>query len=125
MTQFTNNVNGPNYGQLNQAGRDLEVVNDDALHALHSVGRLRSALDLAPLTSTDKRLVERELDLVDRELRSPRPDRSDVAQRMSRVAEILKSAGALASAGAALLGPLGAIAGFLGPVGAAIVKSAR
>ena len=33
--------------------------------------------------------------------------------------------GALASAGAALLGPIGVIAGFLGPLGKAVVELAR
>jgi hypothetical protein len=38
---------------------------------------------------------------------------------------VLSSAGALAAAGAALLGPIGAIAGFLGPVGKAVLELTR
>ena len=127
MAHFDNRIEGSNYGTINQAGRDVNVTNVAAssLDALHAAGELRSALASLGLAPEDRRAAQQELDEVERELRRPDPDREQLAGRLRGLTQILKSAGALATAGAALFGPIGVIAGFLGPVGSAIVQAAR
>ncbi|HEY9307805.1 MAG TPA: hypothetical protein VIP82_08350, partial [Microbacterium sp.] len=49
------------------------------------------------------------------------PDKAAAAGALERLTRTLKSAGALASAGAALIGPLQAIGRWLGPIGATLL----
>ncbi|MFJ2029058.1 hypothetical protein [Streptosporangium sp. NPDC087985] len=51
-----------------------------------------------------------------------RPDRQSIATRLTRLAEALNSAGAIAAAGESLRGPLMALAGWLGALGAPIIR---
>jgi hypothetical protein len=127
VAQFNNRIDGSNHGTINQAGRDVNVTNLTAssLDALLAAGELRSALASLGLAPEDRRAAQQELDEVERELRRPDPDREQLAGRLKGLTEILKSAGALATAGAALFGPIGVIAGFLGPLGSAIAQVAR
>jgi len=52
---------------------------------------------------------------------TPLPPRAAAAGALERLTRTLKSAGALASAGAALIGPLQAIGRWLGPIGATLL----
>ncbi|MGE5691985.1 MAG: hypothetical protein ACM33B_15660 [Pseudomonadota bacterium] len=122
MAQFHNTFEGDNYGQINQAGRDVNVT---ALDALRATEELRAALSAIPLPPEDLRAADNELDGVERELRRTDPNRQSIARRLDRVTELLKSAGAFTAAGAALFGPIGALAGFLGPLGDAVVSRMR
>ena len=49
------------------------------------------------------------------------PDRARIAPRLERLTRILLAAGSLASAGSALVGPLGTLAHWLGALGAPIL----
>ena len=122
MPEFHNEFNAPNYGTINQAGRDINITQ---VQALEATADLRAALARAELVPEDNRAAERELDDVEEELRKPDPDKQRVAARLESFTAILKSAGALAVAGAALVGPIGVLAGFLGPLGHAVVKLAE
>jgi hypothetical protein len=55
------------------------------------------------------------------ELDGPSPDHQDIADRLTRLTTVLDSAGKIAQAGQALRGPLTALAGCLGVVGAPIL----
>lgn len=127
MAQFNNRFEGANYGAINQAGHDVNITTFGAssLEALVAAAELREVLGRLGLASEESRAACSELDDVERELRKSDPDRGKVASGLNRFAETLKSAGAFASAGAALFGPIGVIAGFLGPLGDTIVKSMR
>jgi hypothetical protein len=125
VAQFHNTFQGDNYGDINQAGRDINVTTYSSLDALKATGDLRTALRDVGLGPEDRRIAQQELDDVERELREPSPDRETVARKLNGLTETLKAAGAFAAAGAALFGPIGVIAGFLGPLGEAIVELAR
>ena len=125
--EFHNRFEGPNYGTINQAGRDVIAPNvaSSSLEALVAAAQLRAALADLDLSPEAGRAAREELDGVERELRRPEPDRDEIARSLKRATETLKTAGALAAAGAALVGPIGVIAGFLGPLGEAVVKLVR
>ena len=123
MGQFHNTFQGDNYGNINQAGRDVNVTT--SLEALKATDDLRAALRDLRLGAEERQAAQQELEDVEHELRQPSPDRDTVARKLNGLTETLKAAGAFAAAGAALFGPIGVIAGFLGPLGEAIVDRAR
>jgi hypothetical protein len=126
VATFNNRFEGDNYGQINQAGRDVNVTNvGSSLDALVATDALRAELARLGLAPDARRAAEDDLDEVERELRRPEPDRERIAGRLESLTEVLSSAGALAAAGTALLGPIGAIAGFLGPLGKAVLELTR
>ncbi|GLW96850.1 hypothetical protein Misp02_09370 [Microtetraspora sp. NBRC 16547] len=63
-----------------------------------------------------------EAEAVQTELNRARPDRQSIATRLTRLTEVLSSAGAIAAAGESLRGPLMALAGWLGALGAPIMR---
>lgn len=129
MAEISNSINGDNYGEVIQAGRDANVTKvtgaGDPLDALIAVRRLRAALDGLELPSDERSAAARTVDELEAELRTAAPDREKVAGGLDRLTSLLKSAGTLAAGGAALLGPIGAIAGWLGPLGTAIANALR
>lgn len=122
MAEFHNEFNAPNYGQINQAGGDINITGGQALAA---TADLRAALARAGLPPDVTQVANRELDDVEQELRKPTPDKERMAARLESFTAILKSAGAFAAAGTALLGPIGVLAGFLGPLGQAALRLVR
>jgi hypothetical protein len=61
------------------------------------------------------------LDGAEAEMARPVPAKPAVAERLRELTRILASAGSLAAAGGALLGPIGAVAGWLGGLGKPIL----
>ena len=127
MTAFNNNFQGPNYGTINQAGRDVHAgaAATPSLHALAAAAKLRREIEGLDLTAGDRSAAQADVAAVERELRRPQPDANAIAERLDRATRILRSAGAFATAGVALAGPIGVIAGVLGPLGHAIVAAVR
>ena len=128
MPEFHNQI-GTNYGTINQAGRDINQAGGDLtvsnVEALAAASELREALAQAGLSPEVGRVAGRELDDVESELRSPQPNKERMAARLESLTAILKSAGALAATGVALVGPIGVLAGFLGPLGHAALELTR
>lgn len=128
MAEFHNEI-GANYGTINQAARDINQAGGNLtvtnVEALAATAELRQALGRTDLSPEIRRVAEREIEDVEDELRKPEPDKERVAARLESFTAILKSAGAFAAAGAALLGPIGVLAGFLGPLGHAALELAR
>jgi hypothetical protein len=58
---------------------------------------------------------------MDEALRTGRPDKPRFAGALERLTRLLAAAGSLASGGAALIGPLHALAGWLGALGGPIL----
>jgi hypothetical protein len=111
-----NNVAGDqhNYGQ--QYG--TLVTTEDARRAL---GDLRGAVTTARLgrdTAADAHAHVAEMDAA---LQADQPDKPRFARALQRLTRLLAAAGSLASGGAALLGPLHALAGWLGTLGGPIL----
>ncbi|GAA1387002.1 hypothetical protein GCM10009639_11490 [Kitasatospora putterlickiae] len=106
-------VHGGQSGHLTADGRDVRDL----------VGELRTAVEQAPLPPAVAPGVHSELDALDTEVARPEPDREEVASRLTRVTRMLTSAGALVTASAGLIGPITALAGWLGALGRPILQA--
>jgi hypothetical protein len=124
-----NSISGTVHGDAQQAGGDIHSTKvgggTDTLDALVAAGHLRAALASLDLGPAARRTAEQELGYVERELSSPEPDRTEVARRLERFTAVIKAAGGLLAAGATIAGPVGVIAGWLGPLGAALLHLMR
>lgn len=127
MGDVRNTISGTVHGDVQQAGRDVHSIKvaTDALDALVAAGQLRAALSSLDLAPAARQSADEELAHVERELSAPDPDRGEVARRLERFTAVVKAAGGLVATGTALAGPIGAIAGWLGPVGAGLLRLVR
>lgn len=113
-----NNVTGDQHisgGQHGAVGAGLA----DARSALE---QLRREVDRAALPPSSGREAQAHIEAAGRELARPEPDQQAVAARLTRLAKVLSSVGALASAGTVLGAPLITLAGWLGALGAPILR---
>ncbi|MFE6869190.1 hypothetical protein ACFVFS_21855 [Kitasatospora sp. NPDC057692] len=106
-------VHGGQRGHLTADGRDVREL----------VGELRAAVEREPLPPAVAPEVRSEIDALDTEVARPEPDREAVAGRLTRVTRLLTSAGALVTAGTGLIGPISALAGWLGTLGRPILQA--
>lgn len=111
-----NNVAGDQHISGGQHG--ALVTTEDARRAL---GELRNAVAIAGLDEATAAAAHAQVTEMDESLRAEAPDRPRVARALERLTRLLVAAGSLASAGTALLGPLHALAGWLGTIGAPIL----
>jgi hypothetical protein len=112
-----NNVAGDQHITGQQHG--TFVTTEDARRA---VGELRHAVTTAGLgegAAGDAHAHVAEMDAV---LQAGQPDRPRFARALERLTRLLSAAGSLATSGAALLGPLHALAGWLGALGGPILS---
>jgi hypothetical protein len=124
---MTFNIGSQNAANINNVGRDqhitggqtgIVVTREQALEALAELRAGVAATRLEPGPSVE---VETELSHIEASLRRPEPDRARIAPRLERLTRILLAAGSLASAGSALVGPLGMLAHWLGALGAPVL----
>jgi hypothetical protein len=88
------------------------------------LSRLRAALDrLADLPPGASAAATQELDGAEAAVSRPEPDRQEFADRLGRLTDILARAGALATAGHSLSGPLIDLAHKLGHLGQPILRA--
>ena len=106
-------------GQVIYDGLHGSVVTDD--EARRAVGQLREALASVSLAGPRAAQAQAQVAELDATVRAPRPDKGRAAGILRRLTELLSSAGSLTTAGAALVGPLQTLAGWLGAHGAAIL----
>jgi hypothetical protein len=111
-----NNVEG---SQVNYGGQYGSLVT--AEEAGRAVRDLRDALAGLPLDGTTAAAARAQVAEIDAAVRGPTPDKPRTASTLGRLIRLLTDAGSLATAGAALVGPLQALAGWLGPHGAALL----
>jgi hypothetical protein len=118
---------GPIYGSVNQAAgsqyfgapnNSSSVELNIARDALQALAR---GLPQTPLSSVNAASANHEVSEMTREIAKPKPDKRTLADRLTRLTKILSSSGALMSAGAALIGPIQALAGWLGTLGVPIL----
>lgn len=124
---MTFNIGSQSGGVINNVARDQDitgqqhgtlVTTEDARRAL---GDLRGAVTTAGLgrdTAADANAHVAEMDAA---LQAGQPDKPRFARAMERLTRLLAAAGSLATSGAALLGPLHALAGWLGALGGPIL----
>lgn len=103
---------------INNVARDqwneVALTDDDAREQIRQLRRALEGAGLPPALSQDAR---GHLDQAEVEIRRGPDSKPAASQRLKELTEVLGSAGALATAGGALLGPLGALAGWLGGLG--------
>jgi hypothetical protein len=124
------NIHNQNAAQINMAGRDQHntgpqntiVGLPDAYAAAQA---LRTAVGQVNLPAGIREQVWQDVVAVERELATGAPDQQQSAGRIERLTEALGRCGALASAGAALIGPLTTLGRWLGPAGAAVLSLLR
>jgi hypothetical protein len=107
-----NNVAGDQHISGGQQG--VLITTEDARRAL---AVLRRAVAAAGLDHATEASADAELSEMDDTIRAERPDRHRFAQALERLTRLLAAAGSLATGGAALVGPLHALANWLGAVG--------
>src|SRR5262245_6569979 len=110
---------------ITRASRDEVVSSGEAADALEAVDRLRTevaALDLPSDVITRAQWV---VDDLEDELRRADPDRDVMASRLWRLTEFLRGEGAVLGSERPVFEPIAEIAGFVGPLGEALVKRLR
>ena len=103
-------ISGQQYGTLG--------TTEDARRAL---GELRQAVTTSGLDRAAAAAAGAHVAEMDEALHAERPDKPRFARVLERLTRLLSAAGSLATSGAALLGPLHALAGWLGALGGPIL----
>jgi hypothetical protein len=111
-----NNIDGDQVIHGGQHG--TVVTSEDARRAVHD---LRDALEGAALDDATAAEARARVAEIDAEVHAPEPDKQRAAGPLKRLVRLLADAGSLATAGAALIGPLQTLAGWPGAHGAAIL----
>jgi hypothetical protein len=111
-----NNIDGNQVVYGGQHGTAISSA--DARRAVHDLRDAlgRAALDDATAAEARARVAE-----IDAEVHALEPDKERAVGPLQRLVKLLTDAGSLATAGAALIGPLQTLAGWLGAHGAAII----
>ena len=112
-----NNVDGSQVVYGGQHGTNVTI--EDARRA---VRELRDALAGAGLSDATAAEARARIAEIDAAVHAPQPDKQRAASPLKRLVELLADAGSLATAGAALVGPLQTLAGWLGAHGAAVLS---
>ncbi|HET7820432.1 MAG TPA: hypothetical protein VFL10_02820 [Ornithinibacter sp.] len=115
-----NNVAGDQHVEGGQHG--VQVSTHDAMTAAATLRELLAEADLSSLSDSDRATVVEDAAAIDEEMTAAQPSPETVLTRLERLTKVLGAAGALAGAGAAMLGPIGALAGWLGPFGASVMR---
>jgi hypothetical protein len=108
-----NNVDGDQRIAGGQQGMLVDV--SGAREAVHA---LRVSLDQTPMPPRIRTAASKHMDEVADELAKPAPDKRRVGEAITKLTNLLVKAGALASAGSALMGPLTTLARWVAPFAA-------
>ncbi|GAA1976874.1 hypothetical protein [Microbacterium pumilum] len=112
-------INNTEGDQIIHGGQRGTFVSADPSQALAA---LRAALGEVALPSGTAEAVSSDLDQAAAAIQQAEPDKERAAGPLERVTQTLKSTGALAAAGAALIAPLQVLGQWLGPLGAGLLK---
>jgi hypothetical protein len=110
-----NNVDGDQVIYGGQHG--TVIASEDARRAARDLRDALAGAGLDDATAAQARVQVAEIEAA---VHAPEPDKGRAAGPLKRLVELLGDAGSLATAGAALIGPLQTLAGWLGAHGAAI-----
>ena len=112
-------INNTEGDQIIHGGQRGTFVSADPAQALAA---LRAALSDVSLPAQTAEVVKSRLDDAAAAIERAEPDKAGAAGPLERATEALKSTGALAAAGAALIGPLTTLGRWLGPLGAGLLQ---
>ena len=124
---MTFNIGSQSGGVFNNVAGDQHITGGQQAMSMHgsadqAVEQLRAVLAGLRLDPRTEAAVRGEVEEIDAAVRvSPEPDRLRAAASMERLTRTLSAAGALTTAGAALLTPLRELARWLGPLGAHVL----
>jgi hypothetical protein len=113
-------INNVDRDQVIYGGQHVTTVTSE--EARRAVCDLREALAGADLDVGMAAQVRAQVAEIDAMVRAPKPDKSRAAAPLKRLVDLLTNAGSLATAGAALVGPLQILASWLGVHGAVILS---
>ena len=116
------NVYGPVHaGQGDQyvAGRDQVIGAPPQI--LEELARVRTGLDELRLTGAERAAADRELAAAEAAVRRPEPDKDAAGSHLTALVRGLTQAGALATAGTALVQALHGLAAWAGPAAAGLL----
>ena len=117
-----NNVTGNQRVEGGQQGNQI-TQQAAAAAAATSLRELLADLRLRQLTESERAQVDQDAAAVEEEMASSTPSAEDVRTRLERLTSVLSAAGAFVGAGAGLIGPLTALAQWLGPLGAGVLRA--
>lgn len=112
-----NNVEG---SMTVYGGQQGSAVTDET--AREAARELRTALTTADLDRSTGAEARTQAAEIEAAVRARRPDKSRVAGLVRRLTGLLAAAGSLATAGAAVIGPLQVLAGWLGTLGVPVLR---
>lgn len=113
-----NNVAGNQYMSGTQSGVAISL--SEAQTAAQALRGALAAADLSALTHAERTQLSADADAVVADVSEPDPPREAIRDHLSRITRVLRDAGALTGAAAALIGPLTALAQWLGPLGGSL-----
>lgn len=118
------NIHNQTGGVINNVEGDQHIRGGQHVHeppiadVRQAVQELRTALRASNLDDTDYESVRQYLNEIDSETKRSEPARQSIADRLTKITEIVGAAGTLAS----LAGPIQTIAAWLGSLGQPIAK---
>jgi hypothetical protein len=112
-----NNVDGNQVVYSGQYG--TVVTGEDARRAVRELRDALAGVALDQVTAAEARAQVAEIDAA---VHAPEPDKRRAAGALKRLVKLLTDTGSLATASAALIGPLQILAGWLGAHGAVILS---
>jgi hypothetical protein len=126
---MTFNIPSQHGGIINNIGRDQHVTGGQhgtyaptGLDVATTLAELRAALEGAGLTDDVRRSAADQVDELERATSAEEPDRQRAATALEKLTRILVAAGPLATAATAFAAPLGALVGWLGPLGQGVAR---
>lgn len=114
-----NNVAGDQYVSGRQSG--VAVSLSDAQTAAQALQTALATADLSELSADQRTQLTTDADAIVAEVHASDPPQESIRDRLARITSILRDAGALAGAAAAIVGPVTALAQWLGPLGASVL----
>ena len=91
-------------------------------HARQALSDLHQALQASDLAGDTAVTVQAQMGEMDAALSTTQPDRSRFARALDRIIRLLTATGSLATAGAALVGPLQVLTNWLGAAGEPLLR---
>ena len=126
---MTFNISSQQGGIVNNVGRDQHVTGGQhgtyaptGADVATAIAELRAALDGAGLPDDVRRSASEQVDEVEGAASAEEPDRRRAATALEKLTRILVAVGPLATAATAFAGPVGALVGWLGPLGQGVAR---
>ena len=112
-----NNVTGNQRIDGGQRGKAVSINT-----VRQAVQQIRKGVDSATLAPDTFAIISAALSEIESEVHAQEPNRSKVRESLDKIVGILASAGAIAAAGQALVGPIQSVALWVGSWGPAVAK---